>query len=351
MNETTDQNSKDFSLSFIQVVCAIAVIMLHTNGCFWSFSATESYWFSANIIECICYFAVPVFFMITGITLLNYLDRYSTREYFIKRAEKTLIPYLAWSLIGIVFKLITGRVTTQTVTAKWVINGLLSTEGIVDVYWFFQPLFCVYLSIPLFAAVDKNKKDEIAKYLLLSSFLINILFPFLNNILNLGLEWPYRIAVNSGYLFWVWGGYYIYNNPPTRHQREIIYVFSIIGLLMHIVGTYTLSISAGSIQSQYKGYFNIPCVLYTFGVFLFLQDLAHRIERYKWIRKFVFILGQYTFPAYLIHWFILLILNRVSAIDTRSIYYRLLMPFAIFFVIVCLTWCLRKIPGLRKIVP
>ena len=59
--------TKDFTLTFIQVISALAVVTLHTNGCFWQFSATERYWFTANIIECLCYFAVPVFFMITGI--------------------------------------------------------------------------------------------------------------------------------------------------------------------------------------------------------------------------------------------------------------------------------------------
>lgn len=206
MKIQTDRNSRDFSLTFIQVVCALAVVTLHTNGCFWSFSATERYWFTANIIECACYFAVPVFFMITGITLLDYQDKYSTREYFKKRAEKTLLPYLAWSMVGIVFLLASKRVTPEIVTAKWIFNGLLSTDGIIDIYWFFQPLFCIYLCIPLYAAVEKGKKMETAKYLLWMGLIVNIFFPFLNSALNLGLQWPYRISVISNYLFWTWGG-------------------------------------------------------------------------------------------------------------------------------------------------
>lgn len=197
---------KDLSLTFIQVVSALAVVTLHTNGCFWSFSATERYWFTANIIECLCYFAVPVFFMITGITLLDYQDRYTTKEYFKKRVEKTLLPYIAWSLIGVVFLLVTKRVTPDTVTVKWIVNGILSTRGIIEVYWFFQPLFCVYLSIPLFSAVDKTKKMNIAKYLLTLGLFVNIAIPFLNSVFHLGIEWPYQVTVVSGYLFWIWGG-------------------------------------------------------------------------------------------------------------------------------------------------
>lgn len=58
-------------LTILSVISAIAVVMLHTNGCFWRFSY-ERYWFTANIIESVMYFAVPVFFMISGATLLDY---------------------------------------------------------------------------------------------------------------------------------------------------------------------------------------------------------------------------------------------------------------------------------------
>lgn len=343
--------NKDFSLTFIQVISALAVVTLHTNGCFWAFSATEPYWFTANIIECVCYFAVPVFFMITGITLLDYQDRYSTKVYFKKRGEKTLLPYVSWSMIGVVFLLLTKRIAPEMVTVNWILNGLLSTEGIIDLYWYFQPLFCVYLSIPLFAAVDKTKKMNIVKYLLWMCMIVNITVPFFNSILNLGLQWPYRIAVASGYIFWTLGGYYIYNNPLSKYRKLVIYILASIGLLMHIVGTYMLSISAGSIQSLYKGYYNVPCVLYTFGVFVLLKDVSEWIWQIVWVRKIIEIMGRYTFAVYLIHWFVLRIVNGMVSINTKSISYRLLMPYAVYTVIVFFVWCLRKVPGLRKIVP
>ncbi len=348
---TEQRGSKDFSLTFIQVICAIAVVTLHTNGCFWQFSSTERYWFTANIIECVCYFAVPVFFMITGITLLDYQDRYSTKEYFKKRTEKALLPYVVWSMIGVVFLLATNRVKPETVTANWILNGLLSTDGIINLYWFFQPLFCVYLSIPLFAAIDKSKKIDTAKYLLVAGFIVNILVQFLNSVLDLGLKWPYSVSVISGYLFWTWGGYYVQNNPPTKRQKEIIFILSAIGLLLHIVGTYILSITADSIQSLYKGYCNLPCVLYTFGVFILLKDIAVKTERIRSLRKVIDAMGKYTFSVYLIHWFVLRILNDLVSINTKSIIYRLLMPYAIYAVIMGFVWCLRKVPVLRKIVP
>ena len=51
-------------ISLASVLSAIAVVYLHANGCFWDFS-TSRYWITANMIESIFYFAVPIFFMIS----------------------------------------------------------------------------------------------------------------------------------------------------------------------------------------------------------------------------------------------------------------------------------------------
>ena len=120
---------------------------------------------------------------------------------------------------------------------------------------------------------------------------------------------------------------------------------------MHIVGTYTLSVSAGSIQSLYKEYVNVPCVLYTVGVFVFLKDVAGWLENISWFKKTIEMMGKYTFPVYLLHWFFLKIITGLNIIDTKSIFYRLLMPYGVYLAIMLITWCLRRILVVRKLVP
>lgn len=68
---------KKIYIQILGVIACLAVVAMHVNGCFWQFSY-DRYWITANIIECICYFAVPIFFMISGATLLNYRKRYTT---------------------------------------------------------------------------------------------------------------------------------------------------------------------------------------------------------------------------------------------------------------------------------
>lgn len=90
---------KKIYIQILGVIACLAVVAMHVNGCFWQFSY-DRYWITANIIECICYFAVPIFFMISGATLLNYRKRYTTAVFFKKRFGKTLVPFLIWSVIS-----------------------------------------------------------------------------------------------------------------------------------------------------------------------------------------------------------------------------------------------------------
>ena len=93
MSEVKNNKTINY-ISLLNVVCAIAVVILHTNGVtFWKFN-NNGIWAISNLIECIFYFAVPIFFMITGITLIDYRDRYSTKEFFKKRVKKTVIPFI-----------------------------------------------------------------------------------------------------------------------------------------------------------------------------------------------------------------------------------------------------------------
>ena len=59
----------------------------------------KSYWISANLIETIFYYAVPVFVLCIGATLLDFNEKYSLKKYYYKRFEKVIIPLFCWSFI------------------------------------------------------------------------------------------------------------------------------------------------------------------------------------------------------------------------------------------------------------
>lgn len=341
----TSNKEKLFYINLLNVVSAISVIMLHTN-CFWIDDVSASYWKSANIIECLFYFAVPVFFMNTGATLIDYQDRYGTKEYFKRRLHKCVIPFIAWSLIGTLFSVIKNDFAIPSLTT--ILNEILNANA-MGVYWFFLPLFGIYLSIPVLAAIDKEKRLSTMKYAALVGFIFNILLPFFNRYTTLNIA-SVSVSVVSGYLLYVAIGYVLSHTEKTKHMGLII-ILGVVGLLVHIIGTYILSIRSGRIDQTFKGYFSLPCVLYSVCVYLLGKRTGEKLENKERIKKIVNYLSKYTFAIYLMHIFIIELSLHFFKFDATSLSYRLFYPFVVVIICVVITNIMRRIPIIRRIVP
>lgn len=346
METRSNESSNLFYITVLNVISTLAVVGLHTNGCFWEFSK-ERWWFTANIIESVLYFAVPVFFMITGATLLDYTKRCDTKTFFIRRLKKTVIPFVFWSLVALLFQIyFFKRISWNVITIDYLVDGVLNTK-FNSLYWFFPPLFGLYLSIPLFASLEKSKKIAVLKYLAGSCFLLNCLIPFLLTVFKIKIHFPIVIVVGSGYLLYLILGYLFNRLDFSKTEKGIIYLLAFLGLLLHICGTYFLSMEAGKIIGTYKGYNNVPCILYSIGIFLFVKENVRRLNTVS-IRGGLELLNDYTFSIYLLHWFVMSLLIRAFHIDTHSIVYRVGGIFLVSIICVCITWVIRKIPWLGR---
>ena len=362
-NTINNQRSRTVYISVMNVIAAVSVVILHANVSFW-LDRSKPYWDTANVIESVFYFAVPVFFMLSGATLIDYQERYSTKEFFKKRFIKTVIPFLAWSVIGLLWayrKVLWAMLIGQPNQGlDWtflsVSNGIVNTK-FRDIYWFFIPLFCIYMVIPLFAAVKKEKRVKIFSYIIMVALVINFVIPFglslLNRYAGISFGWTYKIYVGFEYLFYVLVGYVIHNKDIKLKFRLIIYAAALAGLLAHILGTYYETKANGQIVSFYKGYYNLPCLLYSTGIFLLIKQIGMKIKGEKTIKVFTYLQG-YTFPIYLIHRYYLDVFEEnihFFNVDRASLLYVIPATILALILSVLTTMLLRKIPFLRRIVP
>lgn len=332
-------------ITLLSVVSAVAVVILHTNGCFWQFSR-ERYWFTANIIESVFYFAVPVFFMITGTTLMEFNKRYSISTYFKKRLHKAVLPFVIWSSLGLVFQVTRGQIATSDLSIAFIVNGILNTS-FVRIYWFFVPLFVLYLSIPVFCTVQDKMK--VFLYILTVGIFCNNLVPFVIQVFSVPIKWNLHIPVAGGYIIYLLLGYILSRNNFEKKTRYMIYGLAVVGLLAHIIGTYTLSMEAGKIIKTYKEYLNIPCVFYSVGVFVFFKQTAPAIM--KKVGRLINFLKDYTLAIYLLHWFFLTMLVDAFQIDIHSIVWRIGGAFLIVILCVVITKVVRIVPWCNNLLP
>ena len=330
------------------VIAMIAVVYLHANGIFWSYSS-DPHWMFGNAIECIGYFAVPVFFMITGANLLDYPDRYDTKTYFKKRVQKTVIPYLFWGTGYLVYQLFfTSAYEGETLNFLFFYKKIILGEA-VSVYWFFLSLFHVYVAIPLLAYIPKKKKKELFTLYAVLYFGLNVFLPFVSNHFFGQDLTPIQVIGFNSYVFFAVVGYLITKEEMKPIYRMGIYGLGILGFCLHYFGTASLTKEAGEVISTYKGYGNLPSVLYSVGVFVFIK---YGVEKFmKKENKVISFLSGYTYAVYLLHIFFLHFFERHQIVSIVSYRYRLGIPWLVIALCIGVTWLIRKIPLGNRILP
>jgi len=68
----------------LNIAACFAVICIHHNGLAHTYAANRV-WKECLLAEVGCYWAVPVFLMLSGANLMNYREKYSTKTFFKKR--------------------------------------------------------------------------------------------------------------------------------------------------------------------------------------------------------------------------------------------------------------------------
>ena len=334
------------NVTFGNVISAVAVVFIHSNS-IWLFTR-DSYWFSVNIIESVLYFAVPVFFMNSAIVNIDYREKYSTREFLKKRFKKVFIPFVFWTLMGLLYNIANHFVEISDIDLPYIIRGF-SESTIVYSFWFFWPLFTIYLSIPFVSLIPKEKRLPIFNYVIILGLAFSVIPKFVSDVFELNYTFPISFPIGSEYILYIFIGYVIAHTDITLVKRLIIYAFGIVGLLLHAVGTYKLSMAADSVVGTFKGYDKLPCYLYAMGAFLLIKQVSLLIKNEKFW-KIMNKASGYTFPVYLMHSFFLGMSTQLG-LTLQDPFYRFGVPFIVILICVVITENVRKVPVIRALLP
>ena len=87
-------------IDFMNIAACFGVISLHCSGSVHSYGMIEErLWILSMCVQTIAHYSIPVFFMITGTTLLEYRKKYDTKIFFKKRFLRVGIPFFFWTII------------------------------------------------------------------------------------------------------------------------------------------------------------------------------------------------------------------------------------------------------------
>ena len=333
-------------IGIANVCSCISVIYLHCNVVFWSFPKGRL-WYTSNFIETFFYWAVPVFFMISGATLLDYRDRYTTVDFFKRRMLRTMIPFLFWGGFSAFYRFTVSKWETEGIID--IALGILNTKY-CTIYWFFITLFSLYLSIPLLSLVPKKLREMSFLYLSIVAFVFNSLLPLAFELLNWKYNSGLRIPVAENYLIYILLGYLIANTDIPRKYRILIYIMGALGWFAHFYGTTVLSFQAGKIATTFKGYTKAPAILHSIAVMVAFRYIDWNILLKSRGGVLIQWLSKYSLGIYCIHYYLVMLIPVVFGFDSTRILWRVIGPAVIFCLSLIAAIILSKVPALKRII-
>lgn len=344
IDHTASISKRVYYFDFLNVLSCFAVVILHTNAYFSTFGLEHGNALRA-FYETFFYFAVPIFFMLSGVNLLNYRRKYSTKVFFQRRIKKTFIPFAVFSLFFLFYTILQDS-RSQTITDFSPYFRMFLTGSIPKThFWFFPDLFLVYLFIPFFSLLSETISR---KHLLLLLILLiaaqSFVFPFLNRHYNISLILPI-----GGYVTYFLLGHYIHKYRGNSTIFFVCLFISIISLSIR----YRVLLRAEDISDtlSVNSYFGPWAFFPSIILFRATKHVSHKSPCGQ-NSVFHLILAQMakrSLGIYLIHGGIIHLIKQLSPLNNP--YYTLITAISVYLISFLITSALQQFKLTRWLAP
>ena len=264
-NISMANNKRIAYFDILNVLSCFGVVCLHSNGYVHSF-VKDSWWWLRVLVEVLFYFAVPVFFMLSGATLMTYRERYSTTKFIQKRFTKAVIPYLLW---GVFFIIVHSFYDSSSISMGGIIMSITTGKIPYTNYWFFIPLFLLYVFIPFLSLMVVRMNFRQMTCLIAVMFLFQSLLPTLYAIM--GQEFKILLPL-GGYFIYALLGYYMATFDIEKNNK-LCYAVFLIAILSMMVRYWLLYISNEKEPILFT-YFGLYSIFPASAVFLLFKKVS-----------------------------------------------------------------------------
>lgn len=299
MKENKKQTNRIVYFDVLNILACISVVFLHCNGIVHTYSTMRA-WRTSLIVEVLCYWAVPVFLMLSGATLMKYREKYDTKTFFKKRVLKVCIPFIFWALFMIIWRNAIGELKIE----KWSIAEILNiifTNKEQSIYYFMFIIIGVYLTLPILSVLSEKKYRKILWYLVIVMFITKSILPVTLEFFGITYN-NYLSILFDGYIIFVVLGYLLSTMELKKKQRCIIYILGILSCIFRYCVTYFLSTKDQKINKLLFGYTQFHSVFLATAVFVFIKNINwNKIIKKEKFKNILAKVSGCSFGIYLIH--------------------------------------------------
>ena len=340
----------------LRVIASFAVILIHVTSIGISdYAMNSDVWTSSVIINSLCRWSVPVFFMVSGMFFLDPQKEVDTKKLFSKSIRRILLCIVVW---GFAYGLL-DQYLYSTLTLKSV---FITLYGIVTGHtgyhlWFLYTLLMLYVAVPVLRVFTKYATKQQMDYALAVWFIFGIVVGQINAAAEVVLStesWlPYEPLALTGYAGFFLLGIRLKSYRISEKTYRLLNTISVISAVAMPLGNVFLS---RLFQRDCTGILEMPLGAGSCFLAVALFVFASRLSIEKWSEKAKVILtflGERMFGVYLVHVFFVYVLFRGfgwSLEGAWPVLRILASALLVGTVSLMISWCFSKVPGLKKIV-
>lgn len=343
------QTKRIVYFDLLTIASTFAVVVMHCNGMVHTFVPNSRSYLLSLAVEVLFYFAVPVFFMLTGANNMTYRSRHTTRSFLVRRAKRLVVPYLAWSLIFYVlrFGIERGSAAGLSVYGFW--EGLMG-NAIEPVFWFFPVIIAVTLAMPVLSLLIGNRR--VLWYIVGATAVLQFTLPPLLSIAHLPWNGAFAMPVATPYVAYAVLGYLLATGDVPHKARVALYAGGAACLAIRFGYTLIASNATGVLDRLFFDYGTFTALVPSAALFVLAkQKLGSREFSPRFANAAKTVSGC-AFGVYLVHKIFLDdVLLRGFGLPMDSLFLRFVCPFIVFAVSLAVVYAMKRVPGLRAIVP
>jgi surface polysaccharide O-acyltransferase-like enzyme len=349
-------------IDLIRVASLYSVVVLHIAAVAASAfgSIPMNWWWGANLIDAAVRPCVPLFVMVSGALLLYPGREQPFRVFLRRRVSKVVIPLLAWSVLYAIWRIaFHGQSITLLQFFRQLVTGM---GGAVSLHlWFLYLIVSLYLITPILRVYVRHASTSNQLYFAALWLLASAVRPLLEA--RLGLVVGLSLEPVTGFVGYFVLGSTLRKLPRRPLSRGWIWTCTgvyLTGYAVAAAGTYLLTRRAGALDESFYGYLSLNVIAMSIAGFVLLGELGRRLDEAprtaRW-RSALATCSVLGLGAYLVH---AMVIEALQAgwlgweLGPLTFYPLIGIPVVAalaFGISLGITALLRRIPGLRIIVP
>ena len=321
-----NEKNRRVQVDYIRAIATVGVVCIHAVAGYFLSAYGSASWHSFNALDALCRYAVPLFFMISGLFHIEN-NRYNFTS-FISKAVKLFFVYMFWQLIYIVFA-----------DKPFCLKSVVAPHYHL---WFLPMIAVMYVLTPLF---NKWLKRVHSLVVYVVVFLFIGIYSLYSGYVIRNISVLSIIGCASYYIL----GYQLQQESKAQSlSRWMWAALFLISWLTTGLGTYILSDMSGFPNECLYSYAMPNILLGSVALFILLMQINPKKQDRK--SKLLMPLSTYSFGIYLIHPIFIRLLFNSAYLEILPIVKCLLTIIISLFASLLLSVFISKIPYLSKVI-